>query len=340
MEPCSLNRRILSILPAPDWRDLNLGVALSGGADSTALLRLLADLKQEIGGRGEIVALHVNHRLRGAAAEEDQAWCEALCRKLGVRCISLQVDVIATAAADGDGLEAAARKQRYAMLAEAAHTAGLRYVTTAHTQDDQVETILFRLLRGTGLRGLGGISATRLLAPTVTLVRPLLGCTRREIESYLESLGQDFRIDASNTSREFTRNRIRNELLPLLRRDYNAAIDDILLRLASQASQAQEQLEGLADEVLVQARTAGTEGTGESGELRLHLAAFVGKSPVVVREALRLAWREAQLPEQAMTFDSWNELADLVQNAANGTSINLPGAIRARRENDLLILEW
>ena len=166
-------------------------------------------------------------------ADDDEQFVVELCRRLEIPCRVGQADVAALAKEQGDGREAAAREARYAYLLELAHDIGARYVATAHTADDQVETILHRIVRGTGLRGLAGMTRVRPLSPHVALVRPLLSVSRDEVEVYLRWLGQDWRDDATNQEREYTRNRIRHELLPLLAAEYNPQISAALTRLGS-----------------------------------------------------------------------------------------------------------
>ncbi len=299
-------------------------MALSGGADSVALLRAMAEAKRKHGGKGELFALHFNHHLRGAESDGDERWCSELCRKLE---ISLQIfhgNVAARAATDGDGIEAAARQERYTLLTAAAEARGVRYLATAHTSDDQVETVLFRLLRGTGLRGLKGIAATRPLTRSLTVVRPLLNCTRSEVLAHLATLGQDFRTDSSNTDHGYTRNKIRGELLPLLRARYSPSVDESLLRLAEQADEASDFCESAARELLNSSMT-----TSDHNEVLFNVAALRGQPDILIREALRIAWREANFPEQAMTHDWWCQLAGLAVDAASGKVLNLPGNVRA-----------
>src|SRR5262249_54909010 len=133
--------------------------------------------------------------------------------------------------------EAHARRQRYDWLTKVAAESGIPWIATGHTADDQAETVLFRLLRGTGLDGLRGIAPIRALAGEVRVVRPLLSATRQDVLDYLAGLGQDYRTDESNADRRFTRNRIRHELLPLLARAYNPRVREVLCRLASQAAE-------------------------------------------------------------------------------------------------------
>jgi tRNA(Ile)-lysidine synthase len=320
--------------PAETWRDVHVAVAFSGGADSVALLRGLAQLKGEYDGKGTVFVFHVNHQLRGEESDGDAAWCEELCRSLGLPCEVLQAEVTARAAAVGDGLEAAARDERYRLLTEACEQRGVRYLATAHTRDDNIETVLFRLLRGTGLRGLAGIASSRPLTNSLSVVRPLLSCSRAEVIEYLASLGQNFRTDSSNASSDFTRNRIRNKLLPMLRSQFSANVDDSLERLAQQAGEVNTFLETAADELLRK-----SECMVSAGEFRLQVAELGTRSSLLIREAMRLAWRRAGLPEQAMTHQWWCQLAELAMGSASTGVLNLPGSVRVERSGEVLVVE-
>lgn len=297
--------------PTDRWKGINIVVAVSGGADSMALLRAILSEKKQAGGPGVVTAVHVNHQLRSEESDNDEQWLSEQCQQLGVRLVARRVETREKAAEVGDGIENAARELRYQVLTEIAHGLGARFIATAHQRDDQVETILFRLLRGTGLRGLRGMSRTRPLSPSVTLVRPLLTCTREEILDYLESIGQPFRKDASNEENAFARNRLRNELLPQLREEYNQGVDQALLRLAVQAGEAYEVVEQQARELLEACRTDGPFEQG--GLLALKLEPLTEQAHAVLVETLRIAWREAGLPEQGMTDATWRVLAGLIR---------------------------
>ena len=191
-------------------------VALSGGADSVALLRALQALAYPVR------AFHLNHCLRGAESDRDEAFCRALCAGLGVPLTVERIDVAAARAA-GEGIEAAARRIRYARLTAAAQGAK---IATAHTADDNLETMLFHLVRGTGPKGLAGIPPVR-----GQVIRPLLGVTRAAVEAYLHALGQDYVTDSTNADDAYTRNRIRHEVVPVLRQ-INPAVSGAAARLA------------------------------------------------------------------------------------------------------------
>ena len=184
-------------------------VALSGGPDSVALLRLLREL--EAGGELSVAGVaHLNHGLR-EAANDDEQFCRALASEMGVPFRSDRIDVRAMAARLGTSLEDAGRQARYALFERVATELGADVIATGHTRDDQAETFLLRLLRGAGPRGLAGIH------PRVgRAVRPVLDCGRDELRTYLAAIGQSFREDESNRDLSIPRNRVRHELLPLL----------------------------------------------------------------------------------------------------------------------------
>jgi tRNA(Ile)-lysidine synthase len=196
-------------------------VAVSGGPDSVALTRTLLDLHSHLRLQPLILA-HLNHQLRGAESDADESFVEVMSRGLleegigDVRFISQREDVRKQALDAKDNLEKVAREARYAWLAQVARNADARWIATGHTANDQAETVLHRLLRGAGLKGLRGIAERRPLEEGVSLIRPMLAVTRAEVREYLRIKGQAFRQDSSNFDRRLTRNRIRHELLPYL----------------------------------------------------------------------------------------------------------------------------
>ena len=188
-------------------------LAVSGGADSVALLRRMVQRAPELG--SVISVLHVHHGIRGQAADEDAAFVEALAVRFRLPFHLHKVDTPAYAAKHRETLEEAARNQRYAFFREWMEQGSAEAVLTAHTLDDQAETVLMKLLRGAWTEGLSGIHPV-LSFPRGEVLRPLLGVRRTEIESWLRQLGQSWREDATNADITFTRNRIRHELLPEL----------------------------------------------------------------------------------------------------------------------------
>jgi tRNA(Ile)-lysidine synthase len=180
-------------------------------------------------------------------------------------------------------------------------------VVTAHTADDQAETILHRILRGTGIAGLAGMARTRPLGPAATLIRPLLGVRRSEIVDYLEALSQPYRHDSSNRDARLTRNRIRNELFPQLASQYNSGVVEALLRLGHLADELQDLVAGLVDELASRACVR-----QQHHDVCIALAPLAGQPRYVVRELLVTVWRQEGWPLQAMGFDQWDLLASML----------------------------
>lgn len=188
--------------------------AVSGGPDSVCLAHYLRERSRRMG--FSVSLLHVDHGLRGRAAKADAAFVRGLGAALGLRVVSVAVSAAARARRRRKGVEDAARELRYAALARAAKRLGCNKAATGHQLDDQAETVLLHLLRGTRLSGLGAIPPARALSPGVTLIRPLLPLRRGEILEYLRQHGLSHRVDATNASEALTRNWVRRRVVPLL----------------------------------------------------------------------------------------------------------------------------
>jgi tRNA(Ile)-lysidine synthase len=329
-------------------------VAVSGGPDSVGLLKALCALKSGEG-EGRIVVGHFNHRLR-AEADEDEKFVVELCAKLDVECRvgqSQRADRYAAlrndeASHEGKGLEALLREERYDFLRQSAEQVGARYVATAHTADDQAETVLHRILRGTGLAGLGGIHRVRPLGGVnvlgaVALIRPLLNTSRADVLNYLADCAQPFRQDATNKERRFTRNRLRHDLLPKLEAEYNPQVKAALVRLGRLAAEAAEFLANYSRDHAHHAVHLHREF--DHVLVSVSLIRLKHKPHYVVREVLRCAWREAGWPEADMGYQQWDELAAMASLAApthEGAFIDdrrtFPGGVDVWRRDDHLEL--
>lgn len=280
-----LEQRLVRAWPPAHWIAHRVVVAVSGGPDSVALLCGLVRAAQNAAAPARLIVAHFNHGWRGAASDEDERFVGQLAASLELPFETARGEPPGPSWA-GQGPEASARRARYAMLRRVAGCHGARFIATGHTRDDQVETVLHRLLRGTGLKGLAGIPPYRRLGPDLALVRPLLACSRAEVEDYLAARGQAARLDASNVSRRYARNRLRYELLPLLRRDYSANIDDSLLRLADMAGEAITVLDELVEQLW---SAAEVRCEGEGVELRRD--ALASSAEYLVCELLAAIWR-------------------------------------------------
>jgi tRNA(Ile)-lysidine synthase len=318
--------KVRQLLHRLDLRPDGMVVAVSGGPDSVALLRVLAALQSD-SAMGVLVIAHLNHQLRGPESDADEAFVRDLHVALsaaGSRGLELCCERIDMAAqAKGDNLESVARRIRYQWLADMARARGLGLIATGHTADDQAETVLHRLLRGTGVQGLRGIAVRRVLTPDVAVVRPLLTATRAEVHAYLDAEGQSYRVDASNADLRYTRNRIRHELLPLLAQHYNPAVARVLCRLAEQAEAIWRDTEPAARQLLERAELPRADRLVIFARNRLAAA-----PRNLVREALRLVWEREGWPMGGMNFDHWDRLAAVAFGEV--AAVDLPGGIGAR----------
>jgi len=296
---------------------------VSGGADSVALGEVL----RRRGGCSLRVA-HVHHGLR-ADADADAEFVADLTRRWGVPLDLERIDTPALARSTGAGLEEAARRGRYDALRAVAVRAGAAVVAVAHHADDQVETVLHRIVRGTHLRGLAGMPPQRPLGDGVRLVRPLLWARRRQIEDFCRSAGLQWRTDHTNLQTDFTRNFLRHELLPLLRRRLNLRADEAVLRLASAARQTEDALDALAQRLLHRACRKRSPH-----QIVLRLAPLRKAPAPVAATAIRAALAEINAPEQDLSNQRYADLLALLEGKA--AAVDLPGGIRAeRRGTDL-----
>ncbi|WP_437226667.1 tRNA lysidine(34) synthetase TilS [Planctomicrobium sp. SH661] len=311
---------LVQSLDAMAIRDGKMLVGVSGGADSVALLRGLAELSPD---RGlQLVVGHFDHAIRAESAA-DANWVNTLGQSLGIPVRSERSD----RSGEGTGLaEEQARTLRYEFLRRTAEAEGCGWIAVAHTADDQVETVFHHIVRGSGLQGLSGIPALRTLSENVAtplLVRPLLQVSRKEILAFLASIQQDFCTDSTNESRSYTRNRIRNEILPLLRADLNPRVDDALLRLCEQAADAQLALTVLARELLT-----GAVLDQQPGNVRFQRELLQGRPPALLREAFSQIWRMQGWPRQSWGFAHLSQLVEMV-TTGKPAKASLPGGIEA-----------
>jgi len=289
-------------------------LAVSGGADSVALLRALADLAPT---RTFFVA-HLNHQLRGRDSDADAEFVTKLCPQF-IHFIE-SVDVAERAKASGENLEAVARRTRYEFLESVARKSGSSWVATAHTHDDQAETILHRLIRGAGIRGLRGIAEQRQLASGIRLLRPMLTVGRRDVIALLNEIEQPWREDATNRDIAFTRNRIRHELLPMLR-SFNPGVEQALALLSEQAIEVHEETQERVDEILQRVERP------RAGQLVILDAEKLDDEPDrYVREMFVTIWEREGWPRDGMTHEHLKRAADVALGRAKAW--DLPGRIR------------
>ncbi len=232
-------------------------------------------------------------------------------------------------------MEAGARAVRYRLLLKNAEAVGARFVLTAHHADDQIETVLCRLFRGSGIEGLAGMSPFRPLSEAVVLARPFLSFTRAEMTGYLTRLGESWRTDSSNLSREFLRNRIRHELLPLLRELFPGKAEGSVLKLAGQAADLKDFLDSLIRRSLPD---DGNEALFcRDGSVIVPMEALAGIDPFLLPVLFRRLWRRCAWPMGEMDAARWNALAQMVRGEGPSRRF-LPGGLTAERRGREIVI--
>lgn len=301
-------------------------VAISGGADSVALLCGLCELRNEC--ELDLIAAHFHHRLRGDEADADAAFVEALARSRGVSF------VVGHAPAETDphatGIEARAREQRYNFLLSTAAEQCVPFIMTAHTADDLTETVLHHLFRGTGVVGLRGIPRERALSPEVRVIRPLLSVSRGDLLAYLQAREQMFRTDSSNVDLRFHRNWLRHHLLPEIRTVYPHA-DAGLQRLSQQAEELAGALAFWANQLLDVAVLDATPAT-----VRLRRSVLAGLPRHVQRECFVRLWERQKWSRDRMTASDWDRAVAIL--LGEPTTAVLPGGVTLTARADLLVV--
>ena len=289
-------------------------VAVSGGPDSVCLLHVLRELKIQVTG-----VAHLNHKLRGADSDEDERFVAAMARDAGLDFYG------GIATLRGGNLEQTARRARRAFFHDLIRQGHADRVALGHTRDDQAETVLFRMLRGSGLAGLAGI----LPVTAEGLIRPLLGVARADVETFLRERGIPWREDASNLEPKFARNRIRHELLPRLKQDWNPRLTEALVHLADLSY---EEERWWAGEI---ARLAGQMLVRSPGAAELAAGNLAKVSRAVSRRLIRHAIRQVKGNLHGVQF---SHIEDVLKLPETGGKAELPG-IHAIRSFDWLRLE-
>ncbi len=301
--------------------DDHVVVGLSGGPDSMALLHLLLAANKTLEWHLQLHIAHLDHGLRGEESAEDNAFVRAAADSLDLPCTIESVNVAELAESGSMGVEEASRQARYAFYQRVCLQTGAKIVAVGHHADDNAETILHRVLRGTGLRGLAGIPRKRALGggSQITVIRPLLALSRKDILAYLADEGIAYREDGTNDDNESMRNRLRNVVLPQLERDINPQVREALTRLGEQAQWLVEFLQETVHrtfETLIISRT--------DQVLTLNADTLSRKSRIVQTELVRLAYVSFELGEQDLTFSHVVFVLDLIADPASGKQVKLP----------------
>ncbi|WP_196247004.1 tRNA lysidine(34) synthetase TilS [Clostridium novyi] len=289
-------------------------VALSGGPDSICLLHILHTLKDEL--NISIVAAHVNHCLRGEAADNDEMYVKKICEELGIQCFVKREDVHRISKERGISCEMAGREVRYQFFEEVLHKINGNKIAIAHNANDQAETVLMRILRGTGLEGLVGIRPVR----DNIFVRPIINLTRDEIENYCEVNKLNPRIDKTNFENIYTRNKIRLELIPYIQKNFNSDVIEVLNRFSDTVKVDNEYINNVAKEKYNEYSEISEEKIILKGQLFKEHEAILTR---VIRIAIKNIKGNLNNLEKNHIYD----IID-IQKKSTGKYIMLPSGIR------------
>ncbi len=302
-------------------------VAVSGGADSVALLYVLnAQAKSR---RWRLTVAHLEHGIRGKSSRDDAAFVGVLTKSLKIPCVIGHAKVPELAQREGLSLEMAARQARYAFLVRTARRVGATLIATAHTADDQVETLLLKFLRGAGRGGLSGISPLTEIKG-IRVVHPMLGVARSDIEAFLRARQCSWREDESNADTAFLRNRVRHQLLPLLERDFNPGLRQTLQRTQDVLVAEDEWLDDLARGILKECMAEGISLRGD------RLRTF----PLAARRRVIRLWLFGKgVPEEGLAFEAVSRVNRLVGRVTGSGSAELTGGWKVNLHYGCLSVE-
>lgn len=304
-------------------------VALSGGADSVALLLALKELEESFSLR--LCAAHLNHQLRGSESDQDEQFVQRLCQQFELPIEVKGVNTQQEMRKSGENLESCARRLRYDFLFQLALKEGSK-VATGHTLNDQAETFLMKLVRGAGPGGLSGICPVRVhqigtpQGPlSVTVVRPLLEVRRQEVLDFLADQNQSFRVDSSNQDLSFDRNWVRHQLIPLLKEKLNPALLETLQRTTELFREVEEFLAHQGKEAFERCRL------GESPETRLSIKELGDCPAIIAKEVVRRAVAAAKGDLRDINLKHIEEILQ-VSRTLSGKETHLPGGLKVQRE--------
>jgi tRNA(Ile)-lysidine synthase len=354
-------------------------VAVSGGADSVALLSILKELSPRL--RLRLTVAHLNHQIRGRDADKDEQFVRQLARKLRLTFAGGKVNVPRLAGRLGISLEMAGRKARYAFFEKAARKHGCDVVATAHTADDAVEGVLVMLIRGCGLQGLTGMAPSGRVVK-IKIIRPLLETDRKTIEKYLHARNIAWREDMSNRDLSFMRNRVRHELLPLLEKKYNKGIKGCLHRMSGMLREENDFIEHFTEKAYTKAclkslierkstgfldsrfhgndrldasvchsrldatlrskpslRSTSRESRSSLNRLDLNIRKLCNHHIAIRRRVLRRWLLANGVDNQTIDFQLINRIDDMIMRSGKGRVVSLTGGMKVKRSNDYLAIE-
>lgn len=301
--------------------------AVSGGPDSVLLVHALNKLKKKLGIQ-HLAVCNLDHGLRGSESSEDSVFVKKYASNLGLEYIHKKVE-IKKLKAKGISIEEAAREARYKFFSEAAKKACATVIATGHTLDDQAETVLMRIIKGSSLKGIVGISPAR-SEGAVRLIRPLIELEKSEIVRYLDENDIQYRIDSSNLEPVYFRNVVRSEIIPFLEK-YNPRLKRVLSNLAEHLREDFEYIAG--EKARIGCEIAHAAGSG----IEIKLKDIAVQPRAIQKEILRDSLEKAGGEVKKLSFKHWKEIEGLIRRKNKGNSVDLPGSIRAKRTESSIV---
>ena len=304
-------------------------VGLSGGPDSVALLNVLFSLKNKYG--IDIYVAHLDHGFRGEESAADSRFCKELAEKMGLEIVCEQIDVPRIAKEKGISPEEAARFERYDFFKRVCRAKGVKKIAVGHNKDDQAETVIMRLVRGSGMAGLGGMNPLKDMQG-FKIMRPLVEISRREIEKFLKASKLKFRHDSSNAKTIFTRNKVRRELIPYLEDNFNPNVKEVLSNMAENLRLENDFLERFAK------RKFKSVSRIKNGEILIDIKRFKRQPEAIRKRILRAALHELKGDLRRLTYQHWKEMQELIDNRPVNSIVDLPGGVNIVKNRTTLSL--
>ncbi|NMA67449.1 MAG: tRNA lysidine(34) synthetase TilS [Clostridiaceae bacterium] len=303
-------------------------IGVSGGADSVCLLKVLKDLQAEFDLK--LTAVHLNHNLRGKEADEDQAFVQELCSKWNIDLKIFNKDVNELAKEKKISVEEAGRIARYSLFNKVLKDCKAQYIAVAHQKEDQAETIMLNILRGTGLDGLCGMGIKQ-----GNIIRPLLNVSRKQIEEYLEKNNVPFCIDSTNLDSDYTRNRVRNELFPIIQNMFGADPVSQLVKISAVVQNERDFLE--AEAMAAYNKVISKDFSKDSELINISLEKFNSFPLAIKKRIIRIAWEKINKDRKNLEYIHVEQVLNLCENRTTGKKVELPRGIEVKVSYGCLI---
>lgn len=306
-------------------------VGLSGGADSVVLLHALVHIGQDY--NLKIYIAHIDHMFRGEESKGDMKFCLDMAESMGLTAFCEEKNIPRIAKEKGISSEEAARIERYEFFFRVARENSINKIAVGHTIDDQAETVLMRMIRGSGMSGLRGMDPVKEMKG-MTVIRPLIGVTRREIEDFIREQGVKYRHDSSNEEVVFTRNKVRHELIPYLEDRFNPNIKEVLVNMAENLRAEDDFLDKFSSR-----KFKIMSKKNRSGDISVDMGKFKKQPAAIRKRIVRSALRELKGDLRRFTYQHWKEIEELLGARPVNSIVDLPGGIDIKKEKGVIVFK-